>query len=71
MLHEKSCSRQVPIRIYLRIFHALKIFALNERFDTFLDHIDLGLELSSQLAKSFRDKLLMRELFALSSVLLA
>jgi hypothetical protein len=56
---EKELLCQVTVRIDLCAIDALEIFALNQRFDTLLDHVDFGLELSGQLTKGLGDELLM------------
>lgn len=57
--------RQIPVRVDWRIFDALKILALDQTLDTFLDHVDLRLELWSELVEYLSDKLLVRQFFAL------
>jgi hypothetical protein len=57
--HKKALLSQVTIRIHLCAFDTFEILALNERLDSLLDHVNFWLELLSQLAKSFRDELLM------------
>ena len=57
--------RQIPVRIDRRIFDALKILALDQTLGTFFDHVDLRLELWSELVKYLSDKLLVRQFFAL------
>jgi len=57
--------RQIPVRVDWRIFDALKILALDQTLDTLFDHIDLRLELRSELVEYLNDKLLMRQFFAL------
>jgi ribosome assembly protein YihI (activator of Der GTPase) len=63
--------RQIAIRIHLRAFDSLEILALDERFDTLLDHVDLGLELACELTQRLGDELLMREFLALPADWLA
>jgi hypothetical protein len=58
---------KVSIRVHLRSVDALEILTLDKRFDPLLDHVDLRLELTNQLAESFKDELLMRKFLALSA----
>lgn len=51
--------RQIAIRIHLCAFDSLEILALDERFDTLLDHVDFWLELAGELAERLGDELLM------------
>ena len=57
--------RQISVRVDWRIFDALKILALDQTLDTFFDHVDLRLELWSELVEYLSDKLLVRQFFAL------
>lgn len=43
--------RQIPIRVHLRALYALKVFTLNKRLNTLLDHVDLRFELPNELAE--------------------
>ena len=57
--------RQVPVRVDWCIFDALKILALDQTLNTLFDHVDLRLELRSELVEYLSNKLLMRQFFAL------
>ena len=64
---EKSIGNSGEISVRRRVLaHSFQVFAVNQAFNTFLDHVDVGDESGGELAEDLADEVRVRELFALS-----